>query len=82
MQYRLAEGMAFPIAELTLGAGEEVRIERGGMIYHFGEIKLEGKMNSNGASGLGGALKAIGRSVVSGESMFITTCTGLAPNAK
>lgn len=82
MRYRLTENTAFPFAELTLAAGEEIRIERGAMIYHYGDIKLEGKMNSNGGAGLGGLMRAIGRSAVSGESMFITTVTGLAADAK
>lgn len=38
-------------------------------------------MNSNGAGGLGGLMKAVGRSLTSGESMFITSVTGQVDNA-
>jgi hypothetical protein len=34
-------------------------------------------MNTNGKKGLGGALSALGRSVTSGESFFISTATTL-----
>ncbi|MDL2296212.1 TIGR00266 family protein [Lachnospiraceae bacterium OttesenSCG-928-E19] len=79
MRYRLSKGDAFPIAEVLLSRGEKIRIERGAMVYHNCEVELEGKMNSN-SSGLGGVVKAIGRSAVSGESMFVTTVTGLTDN--
>ena len=81
MKYSKTESSAFPLVEITLGKGEEIRLERGAMVYHNGEVNLEGKMNSNGGSGLGGALKALGRSMVSGEGFFITTATGLTDNA-
>lgn len=80
MNYRITQSNAFPLVEVTLQKGEEIRIERGAMAYHNG-VSLEGKMNSNGAGGLGGLVKAIGRSMVSGESMFITSAVGLADNS-
>ncbi len=76
MNYTITQGTAFPLVETTLSRGEMVQIERGCMVYHSGDVLLEGKMNSNGDSGLGGIMKAIGRSIVSGESMFITRATG------
>lgn len=82
MNFTITKSTAFPLVEVTLNQGEEIRIERGAMVYHNGDVALDGKMNSNGAGGLGGLVKAIGRSVVSGESMFITSATGKAPNAK
>ena len=81
MKYKKTESSVFPLVEITLGKGEEIRIERGAMVYHNGEVGLEGKMNSNGGNGLGGALKALGRSMVSNEGFFITTATGLNDNA-
>ncbi|MCP1103299.1 uncharacterized protein (TIGR00266 family) [Aequitasia blattaphilus] len=77
MKYKLTDSTAFQLAEIALSRGEEIRIERGAMVYHNGGISLEGKMNSNGSGGLGGLVKAIGRSAVSGESMFITSVTGM-----
>lgn len=82
MNYKLTQGTAFPLVEVTLSRGEEIQIERGSMAYHSGGVNLEGKMNSSGDSGLGGILKAAARSMVSGESFFITRATGLSDGAK
>ena len=81
MNYKLTESTAFQLCEITLASGEEVQIERGSMVYHNGDVTLEGKMNSGGSGGLGGFMKAIGRSLVSGESMFITRAKGQRDNA-
>jgi len=80
MNYRLTQDTAFPLVEITLSQGEKILIERGSMVYHNGDVSLEGKMNSND-SGLGGLVKALGRSMVSGESFFITHATGLRDGA-
>jgi len=80
MNYRLTQGTAFQMAEITLAMGEEIQIERGCMVYHSGDVTLEGKMNSN-SSGLGGFVKAIGRSMVSGESFFMTRAKGMRDGA-
>ena len=82
MKYTTTQSTAFPLVEVTLSAGEEIQIERGCMVYHNGDVSLEGKMNSGGSGGLGGLVKAVGRSLVSGESMFITRAKGMADNAK
>ena len=82
MNFTLDQNTAFPLVEISLAQGEEVRIERGSMVYHTGDITLEGKMNSGGSSGLGGMAKAIGRSLVSSESFFITTAKGMRDGAK
>ena len=81
MNYKLTQDTAFPLAEITLAKGEVVQIERGCMAYHYGGVNLEGKMNSD-SGGIGGLLKAAARSVVSGESFFITRATGLNDGAK
>jgi len=81
MNYRLTQSTAFPLVEVTLARGEEIQIERGSMVYHSGDVSLEGKMNSSG-NGLGVLVKALGRSMVSGESVFITRATGLRDGAK
>lgn len=55
-----------PMIEFHLNRGEYLMIERGSMAFMSG-IRLNGKLNSKV-----GLLGAIARSVVSGESMFIT----------
>lgn len=81
MNYTITDSKVFPLVEVTLQPGEQIRLERGAMVYHNGDVSLEGKMNSN-SGGIGGIMKAVGRSMTSGESMFMTTATGNAPNAK
>jgi uncharacterized protein (TIGR00266 family) len=81
MNYELTGSTAFQMAKITLKLGEAVQIERGSMAYHNGCVKLEGKMNSGGAKGLEGAIAAFGRSMVSGESFYITTATGTQDGA-
>ncbi len=76
MRYTTQGSDTFPMIVLTLDRGESVQIESGAMIYHNGNVELAGKMNSNGKKGLGGLLSAVGRSMTSGESFFITTATG------
>lgn len=82
MKYKMTENTVFPLVEVDLTTGESIQLESGAMVYHNGEINLEGKMNSNGKSGLGGAIRAIGRSMSSGESFFITKASGLTDTAK
>lgn len=77
MNYQLSNKGAFPLVLVNLGAGEEIKIESGSMVYHNGKIELEGKTNSS-SGGIGGFLKAAAKSVVSGEGIFITTAKGTA----
>lgn len=81
MKFMLTQSTAFPLVEVTLARDEEIQIERGSMVYHSGDVTLEGRMNSN-EGGLGGFVKAVGRSMVSGESFFITRAKGLSNGAK
>lgn len=80
MRYQKSNDGAFPLVYVNLAMGEEIRIESGAMVYHNGQVELQGKMNSNGAGGVGGALKALGRSMTSGESFFQTTARGVTNN--
>lgn len=80
MRYQKSSDGAFSLVYVYLAAGEEIRIESGSMVYHNGQVELEGRMNSNGSAGVGGALKALGRSMTSGEGFFITTARGLTNN--
>ena len=76
MKYRINGDSDCPLAEVTLAEGEKIKIERGAMAY-MSNVEIVGKMNAN-RKGLGGVLSAIGRSLTSGESMFITQAQGLA----
>lgn len=75
MKHTQSNNGAFPLVYVHLDSGEEVRIERNAMVYHNGHVALEGKMNSN-STGIGGAIKALGRSIVSNESFFVTIARG------
>ncbi len=74
MNYKIVGDSDCPLLEVRLQKGELVKLERGAMAYMAG-VSLSGKMNSN-KKGLGGFLSAVGRSLTSGESMFITEAVG------
>ena len=76
MNYSIEHDKPNPIALVTLAAGEEILIERGSMVYQCGNVTLEGVLNARGKKGISGVLSAIGRSLTSGESMFITKAKG------
>lgn len=82
MKFKITPSDAYPTAIISLHQNEKILIENGSMLYHNGEVELEGKMNSNGKSGLKGALGALGRSITSGESVFITKVTGHSDQAE
>ena len=50
---------------------KKVFIQRGSMVYHSTSIKLNTKVNGTG-SGIGKLIRAVGRSITSGESFWIT----------
>ena len=72
MKYTITANSTFPVVNIAMDQDETIQIESGSMIYHNGLVELSGHMNSNGKKGLGGLMSAIGRSVTSGESFFIT----------
>ena len=74
MRYELIGDSNCPMAKVALGNGETIKLERGAMAYMV-DVDISGKMNSKGG-GLGGFVGAIGRSLTSGESMFITEAVG------
>lgn len=87
MNFTIENNSQFPFVEIALDKGKKAYIQRGGMVYHSPSVKLNTKLNAKG-SGLGKLVKAVGRSMVSGESTFITEATSevdggvlaLAPN--
>lgn len=78
MNYSIIGDSDCPLVQISLSRGETVKIERGSMAY-LSDVNIEGKTNSS-KGGLGGVLGAIGRSITSGESMFITSATGTSDN--
>jgi uncharacterized protein (TIGR00266 family) len=68
MQHRIEYGPAFSLVTLTLDAGDSVRTEAGAMVSMTPGIDIE-----TSASGAGGLLKGLRRSVLGGESFFMNT---------
>ncbi len=59
------EDSQFPVLDIELEKGEQVKLESGAMVMQSSGIKLEGKTN-------GGVLKAFSKSVLGGENFFTT----------
>ena len=69
MQTQIRHNPAFAAARLYLAPGEPARIESGAMMAHSAGVQL--------AANTGGGLMAgLKRSILSGESFFVTTATG------
>lgn len=79
MKFSMDSQMQFPLVELSLNQGETVFIQRGSMVYHTPNVSLNTHLNASG-SGLGRFVKAVGRSMVSGESTFITQAIAESDN--
>jgi len=59
------------VARCLLSGGEQIKIEAGAMMAHSAGMHLEARME-------GGVLKSLKRSVLGGESLFISTYTAPA----
>lgn len=81
MKFQLDSNMQFPLVEIELEKGETAYIQRGSMVYHTPSVQLNTKLNAKG-SGLGKLVKAVGRSMVSGESTFITQAVSHADDGR
>jgi uncharacterized protein (TIGR00266 family) len=68
MQVTTRHSPSFAVARLELAAHEAVRTESGAMMSMSSDVQIEAKME-------GGLMKALKRSVLAGESLFITTYT-------
>ena len=79
MRFSMDSNMQFPLVELSLNQGETVFIQRGSMVYHTPNVTLNTQLNASG-SGLGRFVKAVGRSMVSGESTLITQAVAQSDN--
>lgn len=76
MEYKILGDSDCPLVHIDLCRDETVLIERGSMAY-MSNVAISGKMNTE-KKGMAGFFSAIGRSLVSGESMFITEAVGTA----
>ena len=81
MKFNIIGDTDNPLVDVRLERGEKIKVENGAMAY-MQNIKLEGELNSNGSKGIGGLFKALGRSLASGESIFITTAAGVNDNGR
>lgn len=68
MQVELRHNPSFAVARMTLGPGEQVQAESGAMMATSSGVSVE-------SSTRGGVLKGLKRSVLDGESLFVTTFT-------
>ncbi|MGW0686291.1 TIGR00266 family protein [Streptomyces sp. NPDC002754] len=68
MQIEVRHSPSFAVARVLLAAGEGVRAESGAMMAMTGGIDVEAKTE-------GGLLKGLKRSVLGGESLFVTRLT-------
>lgn len=69
MNLAIRHNPSFAVCRATIGAGEQISIESGAMMAMAGGVTLESKME-------GGLKKGLMRSVLGGESLFITKLTG------
>lgn len=72
----IISGDNFPSARIMLSKGDSAFIQSGSMIYK-NNVQLQTRLNANG-SGLTKFIKAVGRSITSGENVFITEVVSLA----
>ena len=64
-------GDSFPLAKISLNQNENIFLQSGAMVYKDPGIKLKTRLNASG-SGITKFIKAVGRSMASGENIFIT----------
>ncbi|MGJ6980741.1 TIGR00266 family protein [Aestuariimicrobium soli] len=68
MQTQIRHQPSFAVARLHLAPGEPVRIESGSMMMHSAGLQISADTG-------GGLMAGLKRSVLSGESFFVTTAT-------
>ena len=68
MDIEVRHAPSFGVARCRLSGGEQLKVESGAMMAHSTGMALEAKME-------GGALKSLKRSVLGGESLFVSTFT-------
>jgi uncharacterized protein (TIGR00266 family) len=68
MEVEIRNSPSFAVARCTLGAGEALKAEAGAMMAHSVGVEVEAKVQ-------GGLMKGLKRSLLGGESLFMTTWT-------
>ncbi|MCP4223109.1 MAG: TIGR00266 family protein, partial [Actinomycetia bacterium] len=68
MDIQVRHNPSFSVARVLLGGGEAIRAESGAMMAMAADTQLDAKIE-------GGLMKGLKRSVLGGESLFITTAT-------
>ena len=68
MNTEIRHNPGFAIARCTLAGGEQLRAESGAMAATSAGVEVEAKVQ-------GGLMKGLKRSVLGGESLFMTTLT-------
>ena len=68
MQVEIRDSPSFAVARCTLGPGEAMKAEAGAMMAHSVGLELEAKVQ-------GGLMKGLKRSILGGESLFMSTWT-------
>jgi uncharacterized protein (TIGR00266 family) len=71
MDVSIRHAPSFAVARCTLGGGESVRAESGAMMATSAGVDVQAQMQ-------GGLVKSLKRSVLGGESLFVTTFTAPA----
>lgn len=79
MKYEYIGGTFAPIIKFSLNKNEKVKVESGSMIFKE-NVELKGGLNTN-KKGFSGIMSAVGRTLSSGESLFISEATGLKDGA-
>jgi TIGR00266 family protein len=69
MNLSIRHNPSFAVVRAQIGAGEQISVESGAMMAMAGGVTLESKME-------GGLKKGLMRSVLGGESLFVTKLTG------
>lgn len=81
MQFKVQENDPFAVASIQMNQGEIAKIKTGAVLYFNDQIKLEGGINSQ-KKGLGGVVSALGRSIASGETMFVSSAQAIGDQAE
>ena len=71
MEPEIRHAPSFAVARCRLNGGEQLKVEAGAMMAHSSGMELEARME-------GGLLKGLKRSVLGGESLFVSTYTAPA----
>lgn len=71
MQTEIRHNPGFALARITLSGSETIRLQAGAMVMHSEGLELEAKME-------GGLMKSLKRSVLGGESLFVSKYTAPA----